>query len=88
MSKLKYKISKKTTIPISDIQLCQGQDPLPDSHVLPLASTIPYFLFNINEPTEEENKEMQKQHRRQKNVRLEDIDWSLYKWYTSVTINV
>ena len=86
MGKLKHKINKKTTIPVEDIQLCQGQEPLPDSHVLPLASTIPYFLFNVNEPTEDETKEMQKQHRRQKNVRVEDIDWSLYKWYIQIEI--
>lgn len=88
VGKLKHKISKKTTIPHDDIQLCQGQEPLPDSHVLPLASPIPYFLFNLNEPTEDETKEMQKQHRRQKNVRVEDIDWSLYKWYINRIISM
>ena len=80
VGKLKYKISKKTAIPYNDLQLCHGQEPLPNSHVLPLASTVPYFLFNINEPTEEETKEIQRQHRKQKNVRIEDIDWSRYKW--------
>ena len=78
VKKLKHKISIRTSIPVSDLQLCQGQDPLSDSHIIPLASTIPYFLFNVNEPSEEETKEMQKQQRRQKNVRIEDINWSLY----------
>jgi len=78
VKKLKHKISMRTSIPVSDLQLCQGQDPLSDSHVIPLASAIPYFLFNINEPSEEESKEIQKQQRRQRNVRIEDINWSLY----------
>ena len=78
VKKLKHKISLRTSIPVSELQLCQGQDPLSDSHMIPLASTIPYFLFNINEPSEEESKEMQRQQRKQKNVRIEDINWSLY----------
>lgn len=37
---------------------------------------IPYFMFNMHEPGEEELQDFKKQHRRKQRMRIDNANWS------------
>ena len=53
----------------------QGDD-LPDSARVAANNQVPYFMFNVYEPTEHMLLEMRKEERKKTRVTLENFDWT------------
>ena len=70
-------LSFQTGIPLDHLEIkYRGDDVLPDSALVTPNNPIPYFLFNLYEPSEEEVKEFKKELRKKTRITLETLDWS------------
>ena len=56
----------------------QGDDVLPDSTFVKPNNPVPYFVFNVHEPSDRELEEMRKVEKMNSRPKLEDLDWSQY----------
>ena len=56
----------------------QGDDVLPDSTCVKASNPVPYFVFNMCEPSDRELEEMRKIEKLNSRPKLEDIDWSQF----------
>ena len=54
----------------------QGDDVLLDETKVTPNNALPYFMFNLYEPGEEELQEFKKEQRRKQRMRIDDVDWS------------
>ena len=54
----------------------QGDDVLTDDTRMTPDNPVPYFMFNVHEPGEEELTEFRKEQRRKNRIRIDTKDWS------------
>ena len=61
----------------------QGDDVLPDATRIKPDNPVPYFVFNIHEPSDKELQEMRKIEKLNSRPKLEDLDWNQFSGYVS-----
>ena len=77
-----YSPNKGLSLSISALDLfCptpffQGDDVLTDDTRVTADNPLPYFMFNLHEPGEEEMSEFRKEQRRKNRTRIDTKDWS------------
>ena len=59
-----------------DLTFFQGDDVLADDMCVTPDNPVPYFMFHLHEPGEEEMTEFRKEQRRKTRLRIESADWS------------
>ena len=70
---VKQDLASRTGLLFSNIQLNQGQEELPDRIVINPNNPLPYFLFNRDEPTEDELLEKRKDERKKNRMRIDTL---------------
>ena len=56
----------------------QGDDVLPDSTCVTPHNPVPYFVFNVHEPSDRELEEMRKVQKLNSRPKLDELDWSQF----------
>ena len=69
-------MSLRTSIPLELIEIKhRGDDILPDNAAVTPNNPIPYFMFHLYEPSEEEAKEFKKEVKKKTLTALEKLEW-------------
>ena len=80
-------LSARMTLPLDHIQLrFRGDDVLTDNVAMTPDNPVPYFIFNLHEPSEEELKEFKKDQHKKTRVTIETINWSALSKYVCVCV--
>ena len=82
-------LNARMTLPLDHIQLrFRGDDVLTDNVAMTPDNPVPYFIFNLHEPSEEELKEFKKDQHKKTRVTIETINWSALSKYVCVCVCV